>query len=267
MILSNNTTPKPWIDKQLVARSFAHSRYTYEQEASVQRQIAEKMMRLLENVSTTYPATHLPRHLVEVGCGTGSFSRMLQDKFHPESLLLNDLCPEMEECLKDLCRNPHIRFLAQDAEILEFPAQTQLIASCSTVQWFNHPNVFLQHCHQALTDNGWLAISTFGPQNMHQIRQLTGHGLTYLNLEAWKKMLSPKFHIIHAEEEIAELRFDSPLDVLKHMKQTGVTGTEKRMWTRGILQSFCQQYIQLFSQENQQVSLTYHPIYLIAKKK
>ena len=80
-------------------------------------------------------------------------------------------------------------------------------------------------------------------------------------------MLEPDFEVIHAEEEVCTLYFDSPLEVLKHLKQTGVTGTEKKVWSRGRLQQFCENYSRLFSNEQGKVSLTYHPIYLLAKKK
>jgi len=55
--------------------------------------------------------------------------------------------------------------------------------------------------------------------------------------------------------------------VLKHLKQTGVTGTEKRIWTRSRLQSFCKEYTTRFSDAAGNVNLTYHPIYIIARKK
>ena len=63
------------------------------------------------------------------------------------------------------------------------------------------------------------------------------------------------------------LPFPSPQAVLKHLKQTGVTGTEKRMWTRSRLQSFCKEYTTRFSDAAGNVSLTYHPIYIIERKK
>lgn len=256
------------IDKELVARRFAHARSTYDREAGVQRQVAVKMMRLLTDalLAQGTPPEEVPtrfRHIVELGCGTGSYSRLLIDTFRPETLLLNDLCPEMEECVRELS----VRFLPGDAELLDFPPGTDLITSCSTLQWFTDTERFFARCHRFLADDGVLAFTTFGKENMHEIHALTGNGLNYLPPESLKAMLSPRFDILCAEEEIVSLPFDTPLQVLQHLKLTGVTGTEKRMWTRGRLQAFCEEYTTRFGDESRKVPLTYHPIYMIAKKK
>lgn len=262
------------IDKELVARRFSHSRSTYDREASVQRQVAGKMMCLLTDalLSAGIPRPQLPahfRHIVELGCGTGSYSRILLHTLQPETLLLNDLCRDMMECVRELCTThiPRISFLPGDAEAIDFPAGTDLITSCSTLQWFDAPEAFFVRCHQALVTDGLLAFSTFGTTNMQEIRQLTGHGLDYLSVEELQALLSPGFDILHAEEEIVTLPFATPQAVLKHLKQTGVTGTEKRMWTRSRLQSFCEEYTTRFSDAAGNVSLTYHPIYIIARKR
>ena len=102
---------------------------------------------------------------------------------------------------------------------------------------------------------------------MREIHTLTGHGLEYLSLDNLKVLLSPRFEILYAEEEIVSLPFGTPLEVLRHLKQTGVTGTEKRVWTRGRLQSFCDEYIRMCGNDDRSVSLTYHPIYVIARKR
>lgn len=248
------------MDKQLIAERFAKARNTYTREARVQQQVAEKMMQLLDMLPRRF------NHIVEFGCGTGSYSRILLNKLQPRTLLLNDLCREMEECVSELCNSSQVRFLADDAESLDFPKETDLITSCSTLQWFNDPSAFFVRCHRSLQADGVLAFSTFGAENMHQIRQLTGHGLDYLSIEKLQALLSPYFDILLAEEEIVSLPFDTPQSVLKHLKQTGVTGTEKRVWTRSRLQSFCEEYTQLFSDQEGNVTLTYHPIYIIAKK-
>ena len=102
---------------------------------------------------------------------------------------------------------------------------------------------------------------------MQEIRFLTGNGLDYLSLEELKMLLSPHYDIFYASEEIVPMSFATPQQVLRHMKQTGVTGTEKRMWTRGRLQAFCDDYVRQFSETDGNVTLTYHPIYVIAKKR
>ena len=112
------------MDKRLIAERFARARDTYSREARVQQQVAEKMLQLL-----TEHASPLFRRIVEFGCGTGSYSRLLLHKLQPESLLLNDLCPEMKECLADLLLQDTVQFIPGDAEALDFPEKTDLITS------------------------------------------------------------------------------------------------------------------------------------------
>lgn len=269
------------MDKHLIAERFAKARSTYTREARVQQQVSEKMMRILTDVLPAadhmLPARTVARfrHVVEFGCGTGSYSRILLRTLRPETLLLNDLCREMEECVGELCSaqtdrtrkndaEVEVRFLPGDAENLNFPEGTDLITSCSTLQWLSNPGTFFARCRHALAKDGILAFSTFGTENMCQIRELTGHGLDYLSTEDLQRLLSPCFDILHAEEEIVSLPFTTPQAVLKHLKETGVTGTEKRMWTRGRLQAFCEKYIRRFGEADGSVTLTYHPVYIIA---
>lgn len=257
------------IDKKLVAERFARARATYTNEAHVQRQVAEKMMGLLGTVlQHTSLSLQQPSavRVLEIGCGTGCYSTLLKQTLNPGLLLLNDLCPEMKSCVEPLL-NDSVRFNAADAEEMPLPSHMHLITSCSTVQWFTRPQRFFERCHESLATGGILAFSTFGTRNLAEISTLTGNGLHYYPLEDWKKMLAPYYEILHAEEEVATLGFDTPKDVLRHLKQTGVTGTEKRVWTRTRLQSFTDEYIRLFRQEDAKVTLTYHPIYLIARKK
>ena len=258
------------MDKQLIASRFAKARNTYSQAAKAQRQVAEKMLHL---VSQAHPLP--PQRVVEVGCGTGLYSQLLLQAFHPQALTLIDLCPEMEPLIHELLSHPtggtapltHLHFIAGDAEELPLPAGADLITSCSTIQWFEQPARFLQRCADALRPGGLLALSTFGAANLREIRTLTGHGLHYPSLAEWQVMAPPTLEWQHLDEEEVTLWFPSPVEVLRHLKETGVTGTEKQMWSRQRLARFTCSYQQQFSAASGQVPLTYHRLYLIGRKR
>ena len=96
-----------------------------------------------------------------VGCGTGTFTRRFLQKYHPEELVLNDICPEVEETLSDLLASadtdtasdggslshtPLVRFVPGDAELCPLPGDRDLIVSCSVMQWFEDPGAFIVRC-------------------------------------------------------------------------------------------------------------------------
>lgn len=248
------------MDKQLITNRFTKAVGSYTQEASAQLQIAEKMAGLVSNIFT------FPRSSIfEFGCGTGSYSRLLFKQLSPSCLLLNDICGGMRVCFEDLL-DSGVTFLEGDAETIALPQAQNLITSCSVLQWFSSPNRFFARCYDALAENGYLAFSTFGLENMQEIAQIAGSGLVYHTRKELESMLAPDFQLLHSEEEHITLFFDSPLQVLYHLKRTGVTGTSKRSWTKGELADFCRQYKEIFS-VGDKVKLTYHPIYIIVKKK
>ena len=248
------------MNKQLMTTRFAKAITTYDDAAQTQRIIARKMLAILQQY-TCRPY----QQILEIGCGTGIYSRLLLNAMAPNHLLLNDICPAMKHRLEDLL-NHGVSFAAGDAELMPFAPGWQLITSCSALQWLNDLPGFFAKCHNLLTNGGCLAFSTFGPRNLAEITTLTGHGLAYLSLTQLKSLLAPYFEVIAGYEEYVQQVFPSPTDVLYHLKHTGVTGLAQQTWTKGALQRFCVSYTEQFSRLNG-VGLTYHPIYLVAVKK
>lgn len=249
------------IDKDLITHRFSRAIDTYDREAVAQRQIAVRMGNMLNR--------YLPPHcnrVLEIGCGTGFLTRRLLDMFRPDRLTLNDICPDMRNCFTDLLDTERAVFQAGDAELADFPAEQDLIVSCSALQWFVHPEKFFEHCNVLLNRRGHIAFSTFGQDNLKEVTAVTGNGLTYRSLEEWRQMLAPRYDIVAASEERIRMDFDTPLQVLYHLKHTGVTAVGRQTWTRNDLKRFCNEYARRFT-EGERVTLTYHPIYMIARKR
>lgn len=120
------------MDKALIRQRFAKATDSYDRQAGMQKHVARHMAEAIKS--------HIPDsdgwNVLEIGCGTGLFTREYLRGLRPGRLLLNDICPEVEPYLSGLPTASPIRFQACDAETLRFPAGQHLIVSCSAVQWF-----------------------------------------------------------------------------------------------------------------------------------
>lgn len=248
------------MDKRLIQQRFARAVDTYDTHATAQRHIAGRLFARLEAVA--------PRDIgpaLEVGCGTGMFTRLWLPRLRTDGAVLNDICPGVEPCLADLTGGD-VRFVAGDAERIPLPGGRGLIAACAVVQWFDDPEGFLLRCADLLRPGGLLAVSLFGPDNLCEVAALTGRRLDYPTMDEVRQQLSARYTLRHAEEERFRLSFDTPHDVLRHLRQTGVTGTGRTTWTRSRLADFDARYRAAYPSPEGGVTLTYHPIYIIAEK-
>ncbi|OOF75942.1 malonyl-[acyl-carrier protein] O-methyltransferase BioC [Rodentibacter caecimuris] len=249
------------IEKQRIRQHFHKALDCYDDHAWIQQKINR---RLLSYIMASLPTCSL-ENVLELGCGTGQLSKQLQQHIHANYWMFNDLC-DVKDRLKKKLSQP-FEFHCGDAEQFSFNRTYDLIVSASAVQWFHHQASFIEHCKKGLSRDGLLAIATFGQENLYEIRALTNIGLIYPSLSDWKAWLQDDFELLYAEITTEELFFPTPLDVLKHLKQTGVTATRQGIWTKQKLHRFIEQYQQHFSLPNQQVRLTYQPLWIVARYK
>lgn len=251
-----------YIDKSLVRQRFSKARHTYSDNAVIQRHIAEQM----NSIIARFTPPSIKRNVLEIGCGTGLFTRIFLKENTVDRLIMNDICEEMEYQVHELL-NENNCFLPGDAETIDLPDNQDMIISCSAIQWFENPIFFLNECRKKLTDSGILAISTFAPDNFREIASVNSSSLKYIAVETIRETLAEFYDIIYSGEEKICLYFNSPEEVLRHLKKTGVNGIRKEKWTRKELNSFITRYKELFSTDDDMVTLTYNPIYIICKKK
>lgn len=268
-------------DKTLLRKRFSRNLKTYDTLASVQRAIAGRIGSLLaDRVSSDAVARG-----AEIGAGTGFLTRHLVRLFPRAEWTVNDLVPESRDYLPSTTPSGiPLRFSVGDGEAFPFEnGRFDLIASASTVQWFDDLPGFIARAADGLSENGMLALSTFGPENFREITATAGQGLEYYSLDELTRIITANGLCITAKEEwIEQQRYPTPTDVLHHLRLTGVNAVAAERWTHNRLKKFEEEYRAAYAvaetgadagaenfpsgKSGECVTLTFHPIILIADK-
>lgn len=248
--------------KAEIAYRFRRSVESYNENAIVQKLIVEQLADLVGLYVTSYP-----QRILEIGCGTGLLTEKIAALFPEKSLFINDLVKDMCGKTAGKCKIPTAHCLVGDIEVMDLPTYLDLIVSSSTFQWLVHPKMTYKKLADGLIDGGWLVFSSFGEHNFEELKQLTGKGLVYQPLQEISKHLSAYFEIVYAGETLHRLHFRNPMEILQHIKKTGVNATaSSQIWTREHLKRFSFEYTARFGCE-EGLPLTYHPLYLVCRKK
>lgn len=263
MELKHTTPEVKLVDKAVVGRRFSASAASYDRYAIAQRHIYERLEALLaQEGRRSY------ERVLEIGCGTAGLSKYLDARYEVGHWTLNDLGGEMIEhghFVPRLASRPSL--ILGDAEQIDLGTGYDLILSASAIQWFHDPGGFVRSLWSRLRPGGILLMSTFGLENLIEIKRLTGQGLHYHTLTEIESWVA-EYRAHHVEDEVYPLCFGSPREVLLHLKRTGVTGTAARpgFWSVERLKAFERAYIEQYSQSDGSIRLSYHPVYILAHR-
>ena len=163
-----------------VTAAFDASAPSYEAHAGVQRDVAARLAQLL-------PELTRPR-VLELGCGTGLFSRHLVARYPEGRFVLTDAAPAMlAECRHNLapalCSD--VGFELMDASRPGGDGPYDLIASSMALHWVIEPTSSLERLRAMLAPGGMLLYSALGPESFAEWRAVLEaeglpSGLAYL---------------------------------------------------------------------------------------
>lgn len=187
---------------------------TYNDNAYVQKEVAINLINFLKRVGLNKKDI-----IFEIGCGTGIFTKEIINNLSPKILLLNDIC-DVERYIKDL---KYSEFIKGNIEEICFP-KSEIVLSSSVFQWIKNFEKLIENISKNSSELGF-SIYILG--NLKEIKEHFNISLNYLTSQEILKILKKYFSEVIWEEESIEKQFSSPLEALKHLKQTGVTGFQK----------------------------------------
>ena len=243
-------------DYKHIKKQFEKSMNDYDKNATVQDLMASKMVIELSKISTNFET------ILELGSGTGLLTKRLSKNVKFTNFYANDLIEKSKHYVQKVI--PNSMFFAGNALKIKTPRKADLIISNAMFQWFDNLDKAIEILKLSLEKDGIIAFSTFTPSNFKEIKELTGLTLKYRSEDEIKEILTNQgFEILYCESFYEEMKFNTPLELLAHMKNTGVNSLSEETWTVKKIKDFCDK----FNKKYPQTKLTYSPIIVICRGK
>lgn len=250
-----------WVDKKSIATAFSRAVQTYDQQANLQREVADHLIQqILQN--------HALGKILDAGCGTGYVAQKLKqnNRYHLTAL---DLSATMLNQAK--INHSADEYVQGDIEALPLLDQSfDCVVSSLALQWCHSLQGALNELLRVLKSGGQLYVSTLLQPTLWELRQawqtIDGkpHTIDFLSGETLDHHLtqlemSGKLDYVSCHCYAKELMFEDMLTLLKSLQNIGATALPQRskgLMGKGQLQALTDAYPRL--KNEQTLSLTYY---------
>ena len=248
------------MDKKNIKNNFGRYAHLYDKYSSVQEEIAAE---LIEKITP-----HGLRNILELGCGTGNFTRLLRNKFKPARLKAMDISQEMVAVCRKKLPEKGLEFIIADAEELELNEHFDLVTSNATFQWFLDLEGTLAKYAGYLRKGGVILFSTFGPKTFRELdwvikslfKDAAVPASFFTPRQKLEEVLRKNFQTFKVLEKIHRESFSCLTDLLRKIKYSGIRGNglgKKRFFSRRNLDKMQELYLDKFKG----ISVTYQVFY------
>lgn len=182
---------------------------TYDYNAVTQKKVAKKLLTLIDK-NKKYDT------ILELGCGTGVFTKIFYKNLNFTHLDLNDIF-DTQEFFSNI---PYREFFVENMESLALQRYS-LVISSSAFQWVENLEALIYKISKSTPQ---LVFSIYSKGNLIEIFRHFGVSLDYKSTEEIYEILKKYYTFVEFQEEEFTLEFPTSLKALKHLKETGVTG-------------------------------------------
>ena len=223
------------INKEIIKNNFSRCARYYDRYSRIQNLCATRLINELDGGNFA--------KILDIGCGTGNYTKLLQDKFPEARIKAIDISEKMVEAAKKKLGNVGVEFIIADAETADLKEEFGLISSNASFQWFEDLRGTLLRYKRLLGKDGIISFSIFGPHTFYELnealKELSGRDASISSCNFIKKpelaeILKGLFKKAGIHEEIYKDRYRSLSELLKIIKYTGTRGNgvnRRSFWT------------------------------------
>ena len=238
------------IDKKIIKRNFSKYARQYDKYSLIQRSCALRLISKLGNTNF--------KSILDIGCGTGIYTRFLRDRFRGARIKAIDISDDMIEVAKEKLPDKKTEFIVGDAETMDFKEEFDLITSNASLQWFTNLEKTLIKHKMLLSEKGVIAFSMFGPETFSELSEslkelfgkdsfISSH--SFVTNSELRKILKNLFNNVTVEDARYSRRYGSLAELLKSIKYSGIRGrgaNRKTVWVQGVMKELEKIYLDKF---------------------
>ncbi len=254
------------------AQRFSRSAPTYDDRATVQAEVAERLLAVCRDV----PA---PRHILEAGCGTGLLTRLLRGRFPHAKIIAFDRAPTMVEAARRrFAGDPRVRVEVADFRSPPAGPLCALVVSSSALHWADSPADAVAALAARVTPDGILAAALMLDGTLAELR--AARAAAAPDNPPRRTLPSPDearaaFHAagLRIETELEDrltARHADTLEFLESLRRQGLTGGDfsrgARPLARGALARLAAEYELRFPHPDGGIRATYHVAWYRARR-
>jgi len=258
-----------------VRRAFSKAADSYDAHAVLQREIGD---RLLGHISFTKIE---PRRILDVGCGTGYFTRLLRGKFVRARITAFDI----SESMLQQTRSKHPRrwpwhgrsdHCAGDAAALPFKdGSFDLVTSNLAMQWVGEPEQMLKEMRRVLAPGGLMLFSTFGRRTLEELRQSlasiqperAGHVLPFPDVTSLgDALMRLPVEMSVTDSDLFTLTYPDTISLVRELKGLGasaaaIRGRASGLYGRSLIKRLDQTYAAAHRDADGRIRATFEALY------
>lgn len=265
--LSQPVLPGALPDKRQVAASFSRAAASYDSVAELQRAVGSALLEQL-------PGGFEPQRWLDLGSGTGYFSRALCHRFPQASGVAVDIAEGMLQHARGQ-GGAHYH-VAGDAERLPLQdASVELIFTSLAVQWCGDFRAVLDEARRVLQPGGVLAFASLCAGTLHELRESwqAVDGLVHVNrfrrLQDYQRLCAgSELQVLGLEARAHVLHYPDVRSLTHELKALGAhninPGRPAGLTGRARMQGLLQAYEQF--RQAQGLPATYQVVYGVLQR-
>lgn len=256
------------VDKTDIAHSFSHAAASYDAVAGLQRQIGEYLLSLIPDQPY---AT-----VLDLGCGTGHFSALLEQQLSAGQVLGLDIAEGMLAYAGKQPDRVALAWCCGDAEQLPLAdSSVSLVFSNLALQWCPDLGCVFEEAMRVLTPGGRLVFSTLGPDTLYELKsawqRVDGyvHVNSFIPLSEVELAASRAGFCYRSQEQRIVMKYKHVLELARELKSLGAhnlnAGRPTGLTGRKRLQQL-QEHYESYRDSSGMLPATYQTFYLSMTK-